>query len=166
MHGHHLRRGLWSALLVEDHPQASKDPPGLFLPHDAHDKKGILHHSARSLAAGNRKLKTSALARLELRQGGECLFLAPKPAMGQARSQELERMLTQVLYLPDDKPPMRGRPSMSGHLLNVYLWNSITLCFHTHTQKGEDISAERIRSTSGWVETSWRDAPLGCLYSD
>jgi hypothetical protein len=61
LHGHHLSRGLRSALLVEDHTQTGKDPPGLFQPEDTQNKKSIVHHGPREPAAGDRKLKLCTL---------------------------------------------------------------------------------------------------------
>jgi hypothetical protein len=63
LHSYHLSRGLWSALLIENHAQASKDSPRLFQPKDAQNQKSIFYHSPRQPATGDRKLELSTLTR-------------------------------------------------------------------------------------------------------
>ena len=63
LYSYHLSCGLRSALLVEDHTQAGEYTPGLFQPENAQNKKGVLYYGSRWLAACNRKLKSSLLAR-------------------------------------------------------------------------------------------------------
>src|SRR5262245_1698714 len=100
LHGHHLSCSLGFALRIEDYTQASKYPPGLPQPEDAQNQKGILHHGPRQLVTGDRKLELSALAWQYFRRRSEFTLLAAKPAMGQSRGQELERLVTQIPDLP------------------------------------------------------------------
>ncbi len=79
------------------------------MPQDSYDKKGILDHSSRLFAAGNRKHEASPLTRLELRKYGKFLLLAPKPAMRQTGSQKLERVPTKILHVPGHEPSVRVR---------------------------------------------------------
>src|SRR5439155_23757886 len=99
------------------------------------NQKGILYHGAWEPATGDRKLKSSPLTRQQLRHGGEFALLAAKPAMGQPRSQELERLLPEVLNLPGHEPAVRGRPSTSGSLLNEHLGADVVQCSHKRTKK-------------------------------
>lgn len=50
--------------------------------------------------------------------------------MGQPRSQELERLPTQVLHAPGYEPPTGVRPSTAGSLFHERLRTGITLCLH------------------------------------
>jgi len=63
LHSHHLSRGLWSTLLIEDYPQASEDSPGLFQPKDAQNQESIFYHGSRQPATGDWKLESSTFTR-------------------------------------------------------------------------------------------------------